>query len=438
MRKLEHRGRVDAPVHSFEMPIARSSTAERDPGAPGCGRLRWKEKALTKRRPRMQITLVGIVILLVAAAIVGAAFVHRVNLLMLLFSLIVAMVVVGSWSGRRQLHGLVLTRNIPSMVEAGVPFAWSVQVTGRRPGRALLGLLASDPVSPPVPLCPKSVRLWPATPGSAALGRHVMAIAQRGEYRFGPTRLSTAYPFGFVKWSDQFQKTGEGVLLVYPAIGRLTSLARHRLGLASIGGGSSRLGLIEGFDEFRSVRDYRDGDPPRLIHWRTTARRGSLVVREAEPAASRNLLLIVEPRLCGHAPDSARLAETVLSFAATVVFDVCRGASIELTLLLIGPEPSLVRGLASPHRRDAFLRPLSTVELTQTAPDMASIRRRLRTEDVRDRRLWMVTTMDPRVSVAGLLSAAASRRLSQRTLLNASAGDLEGYWKAPNAPGEGA
>jgi uncharacterized protein (DUF58 family) len=47
-------------------------------------------------------------------------------------------------------------------------------------------------------------------------------------------------------------------------------------------------------DTVRSVRPYVAGDPARLVHWPTTARRGTLVVREHEPSAAIGVALIVE------------------------------------------------------------------------------------------------------------------------------------------------
>lgn len=386
---------------------------------------------MTKPRLQSRVTLMGMVVVLVAAAIVGAAFVHRVNLLMLLFALIVSIGFVGTWSGRRQLLGLRQDRVAPSVVAVGDRFYWIVQLTSQS-HRRLIGLTVEDSLTPRTNPRPRPTRLRSAGKGEVVEGRFEGFIARRGEFRFGPPRVSTGFPFGLVRWRISLpEPANPRTLLVHPTLGRLTTSARQRLGLTSIGEGASRLGLIEGFDEFRSVRDYRDGDPPRLIHWRTTARRGSLVVREVEPAASRNLLLVVDPRLVAGTPDPLRDAETVLSFAATVVSEVCRGASIEMTLLLLTSHPAVVRGMANPHRRIAFLKPLSTTTLSSEAASAGEIGRLLRTVDVRDRRLWIVSTTASTFDLSEHLAAGGARRLTQRTMLNASAGDLDRYWIPP-------
>lgn len=56
---------------------------------------------------------------------------------------------------------------------------------------------------------------------------------------------------------------------------------------------TSMLGQRAG-DTVRSVRPYVPGDPARLVHWPTSARRGTLVVREHEPPAAVGVALVVD------------------------------------------------------------------------------------------------------------------------------------------------
>lgn len=82
----------------------------------------------------------------------------------------------------------------------------------------------------------------------------------------------------------------------------------------------------------RSVRPYVPGDPAHLVHWPTTARAGSLVVREFEPPTDEALAIVVDlgARLVdGSEADSesreaaarraAGLAETALARGVRVV-----------------------------------------------------------------------------------------------------------------------
>ena len=58
-----------------------------------------------------------------------------------------------------------------------------------------------------------------------------------------------------------------------------------------------------GGDTVRTVRPYVPGDPARLVHWPTSARRGELVVREHEPPPAVGVAIVVELR--GEQPEAA-------------------------------------------------------------------------------------------------------------------------------------
>ena len=49
-----------------------------------------------------------------------------------------------------------------------------------------------------------------------------------------------------------------------------------------------------GADLVRTVRPYVPGDAARLVHWPSSARRGTLVVREHDPPANEGVALVVD------------------------------------------------------------------------------------------------------------------------------------------------
>ena len=69
-------------------------------------------------------------------------------------------------------------------------------------------------------------------------------------------------------------------------------------------------------EEFIGVRDYRPGDPPRSVHWRSTARAGHLVVREFEEEVASRVALVLAGADAGTPPDSA--FETLVTAAASI------------------------------------------------------------------------------------------------------------------------
>lgn len=89
-----------------------------------------------------------------------------------------------------------------------------------------------------------------------------------------------------------------------------------------------------GGTEIFGVREYRPGDPLRRIHWRSTARRGELIVREFEPPGVQNLGIFLDPN-----PASVDLADQIARLAASEAWD-CLRAGGRVTLWAPGLEPT--------------------------------------------------------------------------------------------------
>ncbi len=75
------------------------------------------------------------------------------------------------------------------------------------------------------------------------------------------------------------------------------------------------LGARSGGDTVRSVRPYVPGDPARLVHWPTSARRGTLVVREHEPPPAAGCAVVVDLR----GPDPEAVASRAMGIAAATL-----------------------------------------------------------------------------------------------------------------------
>jgi uncharacterized protein (DUF58 family) len=114
------------------------------------------------------------------------------------------------------------------------------------------------------------------------------------------------------------------VALVLP---RFTSLARRpqaRELEASVAAPRAGSGT-----ELFGVREYRPGDSLRRIHWRSSARRGELVVREYEPPGVQTLGIFCDP-----APPGDAVADQVARLAASEAWDCLRGGG---RVMLWGP-----------------------------------------------------------------------------------------------------
>jgi uncharacterized protein (DUF58 family) len=143
----------------------------------------------------------------------------------------------------------------------------------------------------------------------------VHAVA-RGAYRFGPMTLRASDPFGIL--TREVVLDAPAVLLVHPLVAPL-----ERFGLPShapFGERKSPRRLLEDPLRVSGIRAYEPGDEPRRIHWKATARTGTLQSKVYEPATRHTVAIFLETRtysraFMGYDPD---LVELVISAAASV------------------------------------------------------------------------------------------------------------------------
>ena len=135
-------------------------------------------------------------------------------------------------------------------------------------------------------------------------GRYVLRGVPRGRYSFGESVVVLEDPFGLER--REITLPSPGALLVYP---RLTDLD----GLFSESGAHAQDGrrlLLRrptGFD-LHSVREYMEGESLRKVHWRSTARRGQLMVKDLEDAPRDEVAVLLDAAagfVTGEPPDSS-------------------------------------------------------------------------------------------------------------------------------------
>jgi len=120
--------------------------------------------------------------------------------------------------------------------------------------------------------------------------RYVLPAVPRGRYRMEKAVAVVEDAFGLER---RERPLGENAaLVVYP---RLTALERlfSETGEHARDGRRLLLQRPSGFD-LHSVRDYVEGDSLRKVHWRSTARRGQLMVKELEDSPREDVAVILD------------------------------------------------------------------------------------------------------------------------------------------------
>jgi len=188
----------------------------------------------------------------------------------------------------------------------------------------------------------RGLALWPY---QRLRWRRRLLCHRRGVFRLGQARLRSGDPFGFFErertWEDHLE------LLVYPRVVplRRLALALHHPSLDVVRPSSP----VADPTRTATVRDYRPDDARRMIHWPTTARRGSLQVRVLEPATSLHVSLLLDARGFTFGIYRFELLELTLSALASIsVFLQGQGAPIAF-LANTDPPLSVPPGASVPH-----------------------------------------------------------------------------------------
>ena len=120
--------------------------------------------------------------------------------------------------------------------------------------------------------------------------RYVLERLPRGRYVFEDTRLVIQDPFGLQRTEVPLPEPP--ALLVYPRLVRLGALFSES-GTRAHDGRRLLLRRPAGFD-LHSVREYEQGESLRKVHWRSTARRGQLMVKELEDAPREEVAVLLD------------------------------------------------------------------------------------------------------------------------------------------------
>lgn len=153
-----------------------------------------------------------------------------------------------------------------------------------------------------------------------------------GPLRRGPVMVSDwvmelGDPLGLFRTRTTFK--GRELTLVVPRFASLQDRVEVRELEAAVTAPRAGSGT-----EVFGVREYRAGDALRRIHWRSSARRGELIVREFEPPGVQSLGIFCDPN-----PPSPEAADQVARLAASEAWD-CLRAGGRVTLWAPGCEPS--------------------------------------------------------------------------------------------------
>ena len=239
---------------------------------------------------------------LLAAVGVGLAAVSTGNnLLYLLEAMLLGLVIVSGLLSEMSMRGLRLGLRVPDEVFAGRPALFAVAVVNGKRRLPSYSLALSAPRHGEI------LRYLPRLrAGEDRLIPWETTFPSRGRERLPALHVTTRFPFGLFAKSAPVAVDAD--IVVYPAL-RAVPAELWRRAPGAIFTSPRRAGRGHGL---RNLREYRAGDDPRLIHWRLSAKRGALVVRELEEETTLDARLL----LTGTGARDAERREEALSEAA--------------------------------------------------------------------------------------------------------------------------
>jgi uncharacterized protein (DUF58 family) len=246
------------------------------------------------------------------------------NLLYLVFSLMLAFLVLSGVLSESALGNIEVRRRLPRELFAGAPATLAVEITNTSRRVPAFAIAVEDLLQPRegvdsyLPL--GRMFVLRVAPGATELRAYRLVPSHRGTLRLAGFRISTRFPFGLFAKASILEQADEA--LVYPGLGHADELHALRLGE-----GEGRSAQPATGSEVVGLRPFVPGDSLRRVHWRATLRRGTPVVRQSEePRATEAAVYLAT---CGPSKGD-RFERSVRRAATQVVRLLESGARVSL------------------------------------------------------------------------------------------------------------
>jgi len=310
---------------------------------------RARRKKKKRRRRVFRLTREGKIFLAVCLGVGFAAVNTGNNLLYLVLGLMLSLLLLSGTLSDLVLWKVFAERHLPKRLFAGVPMAVEIELHNRKKRAPSYALEVVD-LAVGETEAPRRCFFLKVSASAKQRAVYRRAPAQRGWLRFEEVVITSRHPFGLIE--KRRHRRCEDEALVYPALVPVV--------LSEVPGiGAGRDEVIDapgrGAD-IRGLRDFREGDEARAIHWRRSAALDRFVVRERSREGRGRLTLRLDQARPEDASDewlealearisrAASLAQAALADGFAVEIVVRGGRSP--TVLGGGPADPIFRYLA--------------------------------------------------------------------------------------------
>ena len=322
-----------------------------------------------RSRRKFRLTREGRAFLFVTIGVGLAAVNTANNLLYLVLGLLLSLLLVSGVLSDLALWKLQIKRKLPARVFVGNRSLVDVSLVNEKRWLSSVSIEAVDELDGAETEPARFVRV---APGMTEVTSYGFEAQRRGPVELGSMRVLTRYPFGLIEKGYTIYLPDE--IVVYPRL--LEHVAAPPI--RPMAGDASPMHRTGRGHEFAgSVRFYREGDEARDIHWKRTASRGELVVREHEQDCSAVVTLsvdnVLKPGADGEAVWRERFENTISEVATLASAYLARGVSVQVRAS--DKVSALVAGGTGP---DPIWRFLALLQPVRTEPPARGGKRRRR------------------------------------------------------------
>jgi len=265
---------------------------------------------------RLRVTRSGRILTLVACGIGAMAVVSGLNLVHLVLGFTLGAMAASWFVSKGPLSKSAVTRLLPVDVFAGEPFQVDVTLRNNKRWASSFSVLFEDAPNSNPSIWPAKVYFSKLAPGSGQTLSYTGLIPHRGLYTLNTCKLTTAFPFGFFERAISIPS--EATLLVLPRLGQLEQTIMPSGG-AKFSAGAVKTFVKGGEEEFYGLREYRPGDNPRHIHWKSSAKLAKPLVKEFDRSEREEVSILLDTFIPELAEDNRREnLELAISFVATL------------------------------------------------------------------------------------------------------------------------
>jgi len=279
-----------------------------------------------RRRRKFRLTREGRAFLFVTIGVGLAAVNTANNLLYLVLGLLLSLLLVSGVLSDLALWRLQIKRKLPRRLFVGRRSLIDIALLNEKRWLSSVSVETLDEADGEDTEPARFVRV---APGKTEIASYPFEPQRRGIVELGTMRVLTRYPFGLIEKGYAIFLPDELVvfprLLDHAATPAIRPMQGDAAPIHQTGRGTEFAG---------SVRFYREGDEARDIHWKRTASRGELVVREHEQDSSALVTLTVDNLIPSGVEDEVAWLErfeSSISEVATITSTyLAQGVSVQV------------------------------------------------------------------------------------------------------------